>query len=56
MTDEPREETRPEEEEDVEAHSPLSDPVPDKHALDEDDVEAHRLGAPVPAPTNDPLP
>jgi hypothetical protein len=54
MTDEPREDTRPEEE-DVEGHrlaDPVSDPVDEKNQRDEDDdVEGHALGDPVPDPT-----
>lgn len=49
MTDEPREENRPDEEE-VEAHAPpLPEPPLEKHRGDEDDdVEAH--SPPIPAP------
>jgi hypothetical protein len=49
MTDEPREETQPEEEE-VEGHGALAEPAFEKTQADEDDdVEAH-------SPTIGPLP
>jgi hypothetical protein len=58
MTDEPREENRPDEEE-VEGHGPLGDlegPLGDKHQTDEDDdVEAHSPGI-GPAPSIGPEP
>jgi hypothetical protein len=50
MTDEPREETQPEEQEDVEGHGGLPEPhfEPErKHGDEDDDVEGHSgLGQP----------
>ena len=59
MTDEPREETQPEEEE-VEGHAPGLGPEPtigpgEKFENDDDDVEAHAPGL-GPAPTIGPEP
>jgi hypothetical protein len=52
MTDEPREETQPEDE--VEAHSPPT-PLPEAHRNDEgEDVEAH--SPPTPLPERPPTP
>jgi|GraSoiStandDraft_39_1057311.scaffolds.fasta_scaffold488956_2 hypothetical protein len=48
MTDELREENRPEEEE-VEGHGATPGTTPEKHQLEEDDdVEAHAPGTPAP--------
>jgi hypothetical protein len=61
MTDEPREENRPDEEE-VEAHSLLGEPpLPEKQrekqrGEDEDDVEAHSPPVPSPPLPQPPLP
>jgi hypothetical protein len=55
MTDEPREETRPDEEE-VEAHAPPT-PNAEKYARDEDDdVEAHSPPTPRPPSPAPPTP
>jgi hypothetical protein len=51
MTDEPREENQPENE-DVEAHSPTGAPTGEVHRSDDEDVEAH--SAPIGAPLTDP--
>jgi hypothetical protein len=56
MTDEPREENRPDEEE-VEAHSLLGEPpTPEKHLGDDDDVEAHSPPTPRPPTPQPPTP
>jgi hypothetical protein len=55
MTDEPREENRPEEE-DVEGHGWVG-PLPDeKHESEDDDVEAHSPPVPAPPLPQPPLP
>jgi hypothetical protein len=56
MTDEPREETRPEDEE-VEGHGGVPNLDSDKHGLDEDDdVEAHSPPTPRPPTPIPPTP